>query len=73
MKMWQMPAKLEIVCGNKAYTSGSQTFMSLGPLLTAYIMTLGLCNIRINLPSEGLCTWPPDNCSMAPKVAEGPF
>jgi len=30
-------------------------------------MTLGLCNIMAKLPSEGLCSWSPDNHSVAPK------
>jgi len=33
-------------------------------------VTLGLCTAK--LPSEGLCSWPPENRSVAAKGAEGP-
>ena len=58
--------------------SGSQTFMNRGPLLsltseylndTLNIVTLGLWKITAKLPSEGLCSWPPENHSVAPRGA----
>ena len=35
-------------------------------------MTLGLCNITAKLPSEDLCSWPPENRSVAPNRGRGP-
>ena len=37
-----------------------------------HIVTFGLCNITAKLPSKGLCSWPPDNRSVAPKGGRGP-
>jgi len=38
-----------------------------------YIVTIELCNITAKLHSEGLCSWPPDNRSVAPKGGMGQF
>jgi len=35
-------------------------------------VTLGLCNITAELPSEGLFSWPPDNRYVAPNGGRGP-
>jgi len=35
-------------------------------------VTLGLCNITAKLTSEGLCSWPPENRSVAPRRGERP-
>jgi len=35
-------------------------------------VTLGLCNITAKLPSEGHCSWPPENRSVAHKEGRGP-
>jgi len=35
-------------------------------------VTLGLCNIKAKLPSEGLCSWAPEDRSVAPMGAESP-
>jgi len=34
-------------------------------------VTLELCNITAKLPSEGLCSWPSENRSVAPKGSRG--
>jgi len=34
--------------------------------------TLRLCNITAKLPSERLCSWPPENRSVVPKGDRGP-
>jgi len=34
-------------------------------------VALGLCNITVKLPSKGLCSWPPENRSVAPRGAKG--
>jgi len=39
---------------------------------TLYIVTLELCNIKTKLPSESLCSWPPENRSVASKGVRGP-
>jgi len=59
--------------------SGSQTFMSRGPLQKT-LNIYGPCS-SIKIPSFGVCSWPllglctwfPENSSVAPKRNEGPF
>jgi len=41
-------------------------------ILNIYIVTLGLCNTMAKLPSKGLYSWPPKNCSVIPKEGWGP-
>ena len=40
--------------------------------LVAHCSSIGFCNITAELFGKGLCSWPPENRSMAPKGAEGP-
>jgi len=35
-------------------------------------VTFRLCNITAKLPSEGICSWPPENRSLARKGGRGP-
>jgi len=54
------------------YNSGSQTFMSRGPILSStgeyliYRDTWVMQSHGKATPSEGLCSWPPENRSVAP-------
>ena len=58
-------------CFTVVYSSGSQPFVVCGPFqkrstLLAPCPSLGFCNVTAELFSKGLCSWPPENRSVAP-------